>query len=78
VLWSGPQTDLVERTPEEKPSAEASTKDGIETVRPCASLLRSRLSIDSYTEEIRAKISLTLQRSLDRTRRVEPSKMGAE
>jgi hypothetical protein len=26
-----------------------STKDGIETVRPCASLLRARLSIDTVS-----------------------------
>jgi hypothetical protein len=36
VPWSGLQTELVERTPEKKASAEPSTKDVIEAVRLCA------------------------------------------
>jgi hypothetical protein len=37
----------VEQTPEKNTSDEPSTKNGIETVRLCASLLRSHLSIDT-------------------------------
>jgi hypothetical protein len=35
--------------PRKKASAEASTKDGIETLRQCASLPRARLSIDTVS-----------------------------
>jgi hypothetical protein len=35
--------------PETKVSTEPSTKDGIEAVRLCASLFRSRLSIDTVS-----------------------------
>jgi hypothetical protein len=49
VSWSGPQTEFVERTCEKKASAEPSTKEGIEAVRLCASLLQARLSIDTVS-----------------------------
>jgi hypothetical protein len=45
VLRSGLQTEFMERTPEKNASVEPSTKDAIETVRLCASLLRSHPSI---------------------------------
>jgi hypothetical protein len=43
------QTEFLERTPEKKASAEPSTKDGIETVRLCASLFHARPSIDTVS-----------------------------
>jgi hypothetical protein len=49
VPWSGLQTELLERTPEKKPNAEPSTKEGIEAARLCASLLRPRLSINTVS-----------------------------
>ena len=44
-----PANCLLVRTPEKKTSDDPSTKDGIETVRLCASLLRSHLSIDAVS-----------------------------
>jgi len=49
VLWSGPQTEFLERTPEKKASAEPSTKEGIEIVHLRASLFHVRPSIDTLS-----------------------------
>ena len=47
--WSSLQTEFLGRTYEKKASAEPSTKEGIEAVRLCASLLQARLSIDTVS-----------------------------
>ncbi len=49
VTRSGPQTELLKRTPEKKASAEPSTQNGIEAVRLGALLFRSRLSLDTVS-----------------------------
>ena len=49
VPWRGLQAEFLERTPEKNASDDPSTKDGIETVRLCASLFRSHLSIDTVS-----------------------------
>jgi hypothetical protein len=49
VLWSGLQTEFVERTPEKKANAEPSTKQDIEPVRLRASLSQAHLSIDTVS-----------------------------
>ena len=49
VPWSSLQSELLERTPEKKASAELSTKHRIEAVRLCASLFEPHLSIDTVS-----------------------------
>jgi hypothetical protein len=49
VAWIRPQTEFLERTPEKTASSEPSTKDSIETVRLCASLIRACLSIETVS-----------------------------
>jgi hypothetical protein len=49
VPWSGLQTEFLERTPEKKASAEASTKHAIEPFRLRASLFQAHLSIDTVS-----------------------------
>ncbi len=45
VPWTSLQTDFLERTPEKKASAEASTKESIEAVRFGVSLLQAHVSL---------------------------------
>jgi hypothetical protein len=45
VPWSSPQTQLLERTLDKKRQCRTSPKDAIETIRLCASLLQTPLSI---------------------------------
>ena len=47
--WSGPQTELLEGTPEKKASVKPSSKHGIAPVRFCASLFQAHLSIDTVS-----------------------------
>jgi hypothetical protein len=47
--WSGPQINFLEQAPERNVSGEPSTQEGIETVVPCASLLRTHLSITAVS-----------------------------